>query len=369
MIGRLRNTGFNRAAGTGSDTDALQTDVMRFMSILGLCLMAVFALVQSLPLHDAESVEKDRERARLQEKITAQQQRAQGLEVELQRLLWLVEQANAEMAEKERALSDAEQQLTAVVDRTEQVRAEQRRVSSELRHLQQRLAHGRNALTLLQQATNDKAQSLRTLQQRLSEEIRKLDEIRQKVREVKLQHAEDERRQATRARKQKLEEERRRQAALRREEERREQEHREREQQMRAAASPVIEEQITKAAKKGFTLRFASDEALQEQVANGGVSLFAMVDKQAWRLSLPKGRPVFTDAVFPGWFHEMAASTVPHTYVKQLQSFIAPKAHGSIVWGVQLPPATKQDIASLTRGRQGGDLVIASNGRVSLTGE
>ena len=37
------------AGGTGSDIDALQTDVMRFMSILGLCLMAVFALVQSMP--------------------------------------------------------------------------------------------------------------------------------------------------------------------------------------------------------------------------------------------------------------------------------------------------------------------------------
>ena len=29
----------------GGDTEALQTDVMRFMSIIGLCLMAVFALV------------------------------------------------------------------------------------------------------------------------------------------------------------------------------------------------------------------------------------------------------------------------------------------------------------------------------------
>ena len=37
-----------------ADTDAggaadLQTDIMRFMAILALCLMAIFALVQSLP--------------------------------------------------------------------------------------------------------------------------------------------------------------------------------------------------------------------------------------------------------------------------------------------------------------------------------
>ena len=33
-----------------SDTEALQTDIQRFMAILGFCLMAVFALVQSIPV-------------------------------------------------------------------------------------------------------------------------------------------------------------------------------------------------------------------------------------------------------------------------------------------------------------------------------
>ena len=94
-----------------------------------------------------------------------------------------------------------------------------------------------------------------------------------------------------------------------------------------------------------------------------------MADKQAWRLSLPHGRPVFTDAAFPGWFHEMAASTVPHEYVRQLNSAVAPRARTGIVWGVQLPSATKRDIALLMRNRQGGELVIASNGRVSLAPE
>ena len=369
MIPRWRSLRYNRAAGTTGDTDALQTDVMRFMSILGLCLMAVFALVQSLPLHDAQSVEMDLERSRLNEEVVVQQQRAQALKDELQRLLSLVERANAETAEKERVLSDAKQRLTKTVERTEQARTEQLRVSSELRDLQQRLTRGRHALASLQQAADDKAQSLRTLKQRLSQEARKLDEIRQEARKVKLQRAEEERRQAVRAQQRKLEEEQRRQAALRRAEEQRKQESRAKRQEKRAPPSPTIKEQKPKPAKKGFTLRFASDEALQKQVASGGVSLFAMADKRAWRLSLPDGRPVFTDAVFPAWFHEMAASTVPGEFVKQLRVFVPAKTRGSVVWGVQLPPATKRDIASLTRGRKGGDLVIASSGRVSLTGE
>jgi len=38
------------------DTDALQTDVMRFMAIIGLCLTALFALVQGLPGNREQTV-------------------------------------------------------------------------------------------------------------------------------------------------------------------------------------------------------------------------------------------------------------------------------------------------------------------------
>ena len=47
------NRGMDAEAGGAAD---LQTDVMRFMAILSLCLVAIFALVQSIPL--APSVQK-----------------------------------------------------------------------------------------------------------------------------------------------------------------------------------------------------------------------------------------------------------------------------------------------------------------------
>ncbi len=34
---------------SGEDMEHLQTDVMRFMAILGFCLVAIFALVRSIP--------------------------------------------------------------------------------------------------------------------------------------------------------------------------------------------------------------------------------------------------------------------------------------------------------------------------------
>jgi hypothetical protein len=375
MIRPLRSTAYSRTAGTGSDTDDLQTDVMRFMSILGLCLMAVFALVQSLPLQEDVPVQPDPDRVLLHEQIAAQQRRAQLLKAEVERLLSRIEQANSEKAEKERALSDAEQQLSEVMERTEKARSQRLQLSRELERLQQRLDYGRYTLATLQHAADDRAQSLRSLEQRLDKEKLRLDEIRQQSHELELQQAAEESRRAMRIRQWKLEQDKDRQSALRLEEQRRQQaailqkERAANERQGRATSSQVIEEPSVKPSKKGFTLRFASDEALRRQVAAGSVSLFAMADKQAWRLSLPHGRPVFTDAAFPGWFHEMAASTVPVDYVRQLEIAITAKKPGSIVWGVQLPPATKRDIASLTRGREGGDLVIASNGRVSLAGE
>ena len=55
MIRRRRQARFPAASGAaGNDTDSLQTDVMRFMSIIGLCLMAVFALVQSIPQQEPD---------------------------------------------------------------------------------------------------------------------------------------------------------------------------------------------------------------------------------------------------------------------------------------------------------------------------
>ncbi|MBW2616679.1 MAG: hypothetical protein JRD02_10955, partial [Deltaproteobacteria bacterium] len=34
----------------GAENDTLQTDIFRFLAIIGFCLMAVFALVQAIPV-------------------------------------------------------------------------------------------------------------------------------------------------------------------------------------------------------------------------------------------------------------------------------------------------------------------------------
>ncbi len=310
--------------GPGSDTDALQTDVMRFMSILGLCLMALFALVQSIPLQDAERPRPEPNAEKLHQDIAVQQQRAQRLQAALNRLAAQLQETTERNSRARRALTSAQHELTRLTQQTDQARSDRDRLTAELELLRRQLAQGRDELAGIQRAAGQKAQSLRELQQRLGEARTHLDDIAERT------------------------------TAL---------------QVTQSGVSPVTEKHTPHARtaeKQGFTLTFASIEALERLVAAGTVSLYAMAGKQAWQLSLAEGRPLFAPAVFPAWFHEMAPATVPAGYRQSLQTSLSGPARSPLVWGVQLPAATRQGIATVTREHRGGNLVIGPDGRVTL---
>jgi predicted RNase H-like nuclease (RuvC/YqgF family) len=299
---------------------------MRFMSILGLCLMALFALVQSIPLQDTQRTRLEPEAEKLHQAIAVQQQRAELLQADLNRLTAQLREATGHNSRARRALTSAQQELMRLTGQTEQARSDRDHLTAELNVLKRQLAQGRDELAGIQFAAGQKTQSLRELQQRLEEAQKRLDDIARQTTALQVT-----------------------QAASR--------------------ASPVTDKPAPparKAEKQGFTLRFASIEALERQIAAGTVSLYAMAGKQAWRLSLAGGRPVFTPDALPSWFHEMAASTVPDDYVRSLEKTRGEPARSPLVWGVQLPAATRQGIASLTRDHRGGNLVIGADGRLTL---
>ena len=329
MIRRSRGSRYPATTrSTGSDTDELQTDVMRFMSILGLCLMAVFALVQSIPFDEQRPLSPRPELAGLQQDIATQQQRALSLQAQLDRLSVELQDAQQRQAAARQSLSTTRQQLVLLSDQRQQARSERDRLMAELQALQQQLALGRDELAALEQASRDRSRSLRELGKRLGEARARLDDTAQRTKALQIQDA-------------------------------------------ARPLAPAKEEStsLPRAAQRGFTLRFASAEALQRLVVSGGVSLYAMVDKQAWRLSLKGSEPVFAADTFPDWFHEMEPATVPAGYVRSLGQRVDRAAAASVVWGVQLPPATRQGIAALTRGRPGGNLLIGADGQVTLEPE
>jgi hypothetical protein len=328
MMRRRRQAKYPPGSGAGGgDTDALQTDVMRFMSIIGLCLMAVFALVQGIPVQETGKSVQSSQAARLRQDVRVQQARLQELQAGLHTL-------KSAMLRTQRVLVSAEQRLERLAGQTQQARD---RLEAQVEGLGRRLEQGRRELAAIERDSRQQQQNLAGLHGRLSGVQEQLDRSRKEIATLKRQSRQARQQTAgpvTRTR-------------------------------PPPAPAPVS---VTRPApdRQGFTLRFVSDEALDRLVAAGSVTLYAMAEKQAWRLSLHAGRPAAARGPYPGWFHEMSAVTVPAHYLHGLDN--APDGPGgsAVVWGVQLPSATRQAIASLTRGQPGGELVIRGDGQVVL---
>jgi hypothetical protein len=324
---------------------------MRFMSIIGLCLMAVFALVQVIPVQEPGKPAQPSQTARLREEIRAQQQQLLELQAELHAL-------KSARVQTRQVLTVAQQQLEQMAGQAQQARAQRDRLEAQLETLDRQLEQGRQSLADLEQAAQQKAQDLDTLRGRLLDTQVQLDRSRSEIEALKRRLRQQAAKPVTVKRTPpvpvaKPVTVKRTPAA--------------------PAAKPVIEKRIAPAppakpvpAKQGFTLRFASAAALDRLVTAGSVTLYGMADKQAWRLSMDAGRPAAAPASFPRWFHEMSAVTVPAHYIHSLEDTADGPAQSSVVWGVQLPAATRTAIAALTRGQQGGELVIRDNGQVIL---
>ena len=121
-----------------------------------------------------------------------------------------------------------------------------------------------------------------------------------------------------------------------------------------------------KPARKGFTLRFASDSALETLISNGKVHFFALAGKKAWKLKLSGGRPVYTAVKNPSKIYEMETTTVPASYVTGFSRQVAAFGRDKITWGVTLPDQAANAINRLIKDREGGDLVIMPDGEVIL---
>ncbi len=88
-----------------ASTESLQTDIQRFVAILGFCLMAVFALVQALPVTGANQDMALEDLSRL---AAAQEQQLELLQAESERLRIEAEQFIREIAHSEILSRDLE---------------------------------------------------------------------------------------------------------------------------------------------------------------------------------------------------------------------------------------------------------------------
>lgn len=324
MIRRRRSAKYTAAPGSGgSDTETLQTDVMRFMAILGLCLTAVFALVQSLPARKMDRPWEEPPAEPMQEGSENEQTQALELRAQLQRLSAQTGQARVRHDQAKRSLTSTQEQLARALDELDQARRERVHLTAELEGLRRALGQGRQALQAVQTANNS---ALRHEQPDEQQPPPRRDS--QPVTALGAQPEDA--------------------------------------SKPRVAGQTRGSEPVS--AAQGFTLRFASSETLDRLVDIGSVRFYGMARKRAWRLSLQQGAPGFAQDAFPAQFHEMSPATVPLPYVEAFEKSARDLAGSAVVWGVQLPPETERQIVSLTRDVQGGALVIGADGQVRLDG-
>ncbi len=376
MIRRRRQARFAVASGAaGSDIDALQTDVMRFMAIIGLCLMAVFALVQVIPAQEPDKPAQPVQDARVQQEIMAQQQQLRELQAELIAL-------KAEKQRTQQLLNIAQHQFEQIAGQTRQSREQRDRLESQLEVLDRRLEKERRVLADIEQDSRRKKQNLGELRGRLLKTRAQLDRSRKEIAAIKQQSRKESDMPVIKQQSPQEPE-----IPVMKQQSRQEPDmpvikH----QSSQEPDMPVIKQQSSQEPdmpvirqqsladpepesvpdKQGFSLRFASDAALNRLVAADRVTLYGMINQQAWRLSMDADGPAVVRVAFPEWFHEMSAATVPAHYIHSLENFADTPGRSIVVWGVQLPSATKTAIASLIQGRQGGELVIQDDGQVLL---
>jgi hypothetical protein len=242
------------------DAEMLQTDVMRFFAILSLCLMAIFALVKTLPMAPPDT-----------------------------------RPAMAEPADQ---------------------KAEAKRLQNNLGQILKDIADKRRVRSELSNQIKNENQSLAKIRKKMEQVQEKMDQNYQLNQEPLQKPSE--------------------------------------------LAPPPASSQ------KGFTLRFASDKALEKLIAAGKVNFYAIAGKNAWRIKRSDGSLIYIAAEFPRQIYEMETHTVPNDYIAVFRRQIAVFGRRTLTWGVTLPGQTTDAINQMVRIREGGDLIITADGQVTL---
>jgi septal ring factor EnvC (AmiA/AmiB activator) len=321
---------FHRTPNQPDDVEILQTDVMRFFAILCLCLMAIFALVKTLPMAPAEDGPKISEPDDLRKEAQSLQFEIAALKKKLAETHTQLEAAAGAAQQSSLQARQAEKDEQAFLTRLGLTRQELKEVSQSLKKTGGELKKREKKLAELLSAINDKQRIRSELKTQIKNETRDLRQI---------------------------------QAALDRA---REKANQSRSQNQHSVKKPAEESRKQQPVRKGFTLRFVSDEALQRLIASGQVKFYAMAAQNAWQLQLTGGRPVYISAKSPRQIYEMETATVPIDFLAAFKRQVAAFGRTTLTWGVTLPAQTTASINQLIAGRDGGDLAIMPDGEVIL---
>ncbi|UCE56147.1 MAG: hypothetical protein JSV31_12090 [Desulfobacterales bacterium] len=321
---------FRRSLSFSDDVEMLQTDVMRFFAILCLCLMAIFALVKALPMAPPADRPTIAEPANLKAEAESLQKQIAALKAKVAETQTLLQKATAAAEQSSTQATQAEKAGKAALARVVKARQELKKVSQSLSETRHEIKMREEKLAKIMKDIADKRRIRAELKTEIKNETQSLTKIQAALDQAKDKLA----------------------GSLH--------------QNQAPRAKPPEETPPPKPAKKGFSLRFASDTALETLIARGQVDFFAIAANKAWQLKLSAGRPVYISAKFPREIYEMETPTVPIAFASAFHRQVAAFGRGTVTWGVILPARTISAINQLIKGREGGDLVIMADGEVSL---
>lgn len=362
----------HRRAMISDETEALQTDVMRFLAIICMCLMIVFSLVQSLPMGEEENKPSFTTPEMLKKEIEILKEKARQLKqssIELERVVISkkiqMEQLTKRMVQNREQVAQLDgvqrkkvAQMVAVQERLEQIQQrirqameKEQKLQSLIKKAEKSLASGKEGLSRIDTLIKKGAVVLDTI----------TAEVREAGQALKTIDADDkpisthEQSGSTSAQnKSKADQKFFSVSRPTRSEER---------------SSPQKNGTESKNQKKGFTLGFESNDALFQLLQRGQKVNFYMISgKRNWQLVVkPSGRVAFLPfTASPGKVYEMNRRTVPDKIIRAGREVVASFGAGDITYGVALSPEISSEIVGLMQGNTGGDLVISSNGRVVL---
>ncbi len=130
--------------------------------------------------------------------------------------------------------------------------------------------------------------------------------------------------------------------------------------------SSFSETTTTAPEQEGFTLRFESDTALTRLVARNEIGLYAITDDKSLRMSVNRGTYSFWPASAPNQFHEMDPATVPADVITALRRAGSLGLDPAVKWGVTLPSKTQGQLNNYLTEYTGGSLVIEGDGNLRL---
>ena len=284
------------------DAESLQTDTMRFLALMVMCFMLVFALIPAIPMAPVKEKPTIENQEDPRQRIPILIKESEALKAELEELKFEIEFARNKKTSVEKQFLNFQEHLESA--------------GKQVRNMEDRLNKNINKLAEINRILLEKGNSLSKITTKIDQEQNSLEQIKKQIDELK----------------------------------------------KKLFMAPTKPESSVK--KKGLILRFESDVAMLNLLKTSTIYLYAFDGKACFQLHIKNNQIKFYKSAKPLNYNQMTAQTVPNLILNEFKKSIAKKDLLSLDWGVVLSKAIIKDISKITKHQKNGNITITASGKV-----